>query len=388
VLFMLRALCLAMTLVVVPGPASADAGPEPGANAALKYWQAFATLPKFTDAEGQKLNAECLTMPLDAQARDLVTKADYALQLMRRGAALRHCDWGVSYEDGVYVRLPHGPAARMVSCLACLRARLRFEEGRSAEAVEDLVAAMTLGRHISQTGTFIMLLVGYAIEHRAGEALALHLPKLNAEAVKDLKTRLGALPPAMSLAAALDSEEKCYLDWFVRKVKEAKDKESLLALLTPLVGREPEGKARNAEEKGRAFLQECGGTAEGVLKFAEETRPSYALLAKKLDLPPEQFEKELEREKGKRAGNPVFNVFFPALQNVRRQQARVEVRRALLAAALAVQLDGRDALKKHPDPVVGGPFDYVAFPGGFELRSKLKGTDGKPVALTVGRRGT
>ena len=78
---MLRALCLAMTILVQPfGSASAGAPSDPGANAALKYWQAFATLPHMTDAEGTKLNAECLTMPLDANARELVAKAEYALQ--------------------------------------------------------------------------------------------------------------------------------------------------------------------------------------------------------------------------------------------------------------------------------------------------------------------
>jgi hypothetical protein len=46
------------------------------------------------------------------------------------------------------------------------------------------------------------------------------------------------------------------------------------------------------------------------------------------------------------------------------------VRRSLLSAALAVQLDGRAALKNHTDPVIGGSFDCVAFEGGFELRSK------------------
>ena len=89
----------------------------------------------------------------------------------------------------------------------------------------------------------------------------------------------------------------------------------------------------------------------------------------------------------KRAGNPVFRTFFPVLANLRQAQARADVRRALLSAALAVQLDGPDALKNHPDPVLGGPFEYVAFEGGYELRSKLKRPDDKPWALTVGRRG-
>ena len=67
---MLRALCLATAILGLPsGHVSADAPPDLGANAALKYWQAFATLPKFTDAEQSRLMAEHLTMPLDAQAK-------------------------------------------------------------------------------------------------------------------------------------------------------------------------------------------------------------------------------------------------------------------------------------------------------------------------------
>ena len=140
-------------------------------------------------------------------------------------------------------------------------------------------------------------------------------------------------------------------------------------------------------EKARAFLQNCGGTAEGVIKFANETLPSYDLIAKKLELPLAEFEKEFERESAKQAGNPVYKAFFPALVKVRQAKARADVRRALLSAALAVQLDGKDALKDHADPVAGGMFDYVAFEGGFELRSKFKNEDNKPFSLSVGRRG-
>jgi hypothetical protein len=383
-----RALCLSLALLALPlASAPADAPPDLGANAALKYWQAFATLPKLTDAEQTKLNADCLTMPLDAHARDLVTKADYALKMMHYGAALPRCDWGYPYKEGVEMLLPQGPAARTLSALACLRIRLRFEDGQSAAAVDDVVATMAMGRQMTREGVLILVLVGYAIEARMGEALALDLPKLDAKTIKDLKARLDALPLGTNPAAAMRAEEKFGLDWFVRKVKEAKGKDSLLSLLA-LVTVEPEGKGRRTPaEKARTFLAECGGTAEGVLKRAEEIRPSYERTAKMLELPPDQFEKEFARETAKHAGNPVFNTFFPGLDNVRRAQARADVRRALLAAALAVQLDGRDALKNYPDPVAGGPFEYALFDGGFELRSKLKGRDNKPVTLTVGRRG-
>jgi hypothetical protein len=388
VLFMLRALCLALTFLVLPvGYASADAPADLGGNAALEYWQAFATLPKLTDADEKKLNAECLTMPLDAHAREMVANADYALRMLHHGAALPGCAWGVPYEDGLDVRLPRAQAARVLCSLACLRARIRFEEGKSAEAVDDLLDAMALSRHVSQDGILLIVLTGYSIERTPTETLAASLPRLDARAIKDLKTRLDALPPSGSLAAAMRYEEKSDLDWLVRRVKETKDKDSLLALLSPFFLTEGEAKGGDPAEKARAFLEECGGTAAGVVKLAEEVRAFYPQAAKLLDLPPDQFEKEFEREAMKRAGNPVFKMFFPALVNVRRAQARADVRRSLLAASLAVQVDGRDALKNHPDPVVGGPFEYVAFEGGFELHSKLKGGDDKPVALTVGRRG-
>jgi hypothetical protein len=275
----------------------------------------------------------------------------------------------------------------VLTALACLRARIRFEEGKSAQAVDDIVAALTLGRHMSLTGTNLMLLVGYAIEHLAIETLGHDLPKLNAGMIKDLKARLDTLPPGMNTAMATETEETFFLDWFIRKAKGAKDKETLVTALD-FINMEPEGKPRGSVNKARAFIEECGGTPEGVLRFAEETRASYKRTTKMLSLPLDQFEKEFASEGAKHAANPVYKFFFPAIVNVRRAQARMDVRRALLLTALAVQLDGRDALKNYPDPVVGGPFEYVSISGGFELRSKLKGRDNKPVALTVGRQKT
>jgi hypothetical protein len=388
---MLRALCLAMTMLVFPlASARADAPADLGANAALKYWQAFATLPRFSDAEQKKLGAECLTMPLDDHAQELVNRAAYALWMLRLGAAQPRCDWGISWQElGVEVRLPQFDGARVLANLACLRARLRFAEGKNAEAIDDIVAGMTLGRHCGRDAIFISLLAGYAIEHRMTEALALDLPKLNAKEIKDLKKRLDGLPPVGNPATTIRQEERSFLDWFVRKVKETKDKDSLLAL-TQLFDQSP--------EKARAFLEECGGDVDGVLKMAEETRQSYRRMAKHLDLPLDQFEKEWDSEARKVAGNPVSRLIFPAVEKVRCAQARADIRRALLAAALAVQLDGRDALKNHPDPVVGGPFEYIAFAGGFELRSNWKVDEklrakwklderlAQPVGLTVGRR--
>jgi hypothetical protein len=365
-------------------PQRAEAS-DKDANAALTYGQAFVALRRgFGDPA--KLAADCVTMPLDAHARELVTKGAYALRMMRQGAALPRCDWSVPLERGVNLSFTPGDGALVLCSLACLRARMRFEEGQTAEALSDIVAGLTLARQVSREGTFDGLFGSYQSEHRLSETLALYLPKLDAAALKDLKTRLAALPAAGNAAPVALRMEESLLDWIVGEVQEAKDKDALMAFLSQLAGFKSDEAEKN-RARARELLEESGGTGEGVRKFAEAMRPGAALLAKTLDLPPDQVSREFEREEKKLAGNPVYTrLFAPVLQNVRDRQARITVRRALLSAALAIQLDGESALKNHPDPVVGGAFERVAFEGGFELRSKWK-RDDQPLTLTVGRRG-
>ena len=250
---MLRAFSLAMTILVLPlGYASADAPPDLGANAALKYWQAFAQLPKFTDAQEHKLNAEFLTMPLDAHAREIVAKADYALRMMHRAAALPHCDWGLGYEDGIELLLPHAQAARTLSTLACLRARIRFEDGHNAEAIEDIVDAMTVGRHVSMDGSLITVLLNYGIEYRSGRnarALLAQAERRGDQEPENASRRLA--PGSRPRPRGWSFEEKAGLDWLIRKVKEQKDKESLLAFVSSFCSKQGDSPEQNRESGPR-----------------------------------------------------------------------------------------------------------------------------------------
>jgi hypothetical protein len=380
----LRAFSSMMALLLLLGSASADDKQTLRDNAALKYWRAFATMEKFAP-EDEKLLAQFLTVPLDKRARELVTKADYTLRLMHAGAALAPCEWAVDWKrEGVESLLPQLIAARSLSSIACLRARIRFEEGKNEEACDDAVAALTLGHHASLDGSLIGVLVGYAIEGKVHEMLAVFLPNLDTRLLADLKQRLGSVPAGNRPSLAIRQCEENTVDWLISRVKGAKDKESLVALLA-FVGLSNE-KPSDGNERARAFIQECGGSADGIIRFAEEARPSYALMPRILDLPPDQFKKEFEREAQKQANNPVFKVFFPAMIKVRESQARAEVRQSLFTAALAVVRDGKNALTVHPDPIAGGVYEYTAFEGGFELRSNYKGADGKPFTLTIGQR--
>jgi hypothetical protein len=371
-----------------PPPAAAEQQPDTaagrGANAAPRYAQAILALRRGV-GDKDKLLAGCLSTPLDAHARQVVSKAGYALGMMRQGAALPRCEWATDLERGIELPYTHADGARVLSALACLRARMRFEEGQSGEAVEDVVAALALARRVSHDGTLDSLRAGYHVERLMGEVLGLYLPRLDAATVRDLKKRLDALPAGRRPSAATTQMAESLLSWIVGEVKEAKDRESLLEFLSQLCGSKGDPAETN-RAKGRAFLAECGNTAAGVTRAAEEMRPRLAPLAKTLDLPPDQVAKEFKRAEKGLAGNPVYKLFAPVLHNIRVRRAEADVRRALLAAALAVRLDGPDVLKKHSDPVGGGPFEYVPFEGGFELLSKFKVED-KPLSLTVGRRG-
>ena len=77
---------------------------------------------------------------------------------------------------------------------------------------------------------------------------------------------------------------------------------------------------------------------------------------------------------------------LPAIVKVIDARDRNRARLALLEAAVDVARNGREALAKHRDPFGTGPFEYVARPQGFELRSALQ-IDGKPVTFIAGPPG-
>jgi hypothetical protein len=378
-----KTVCIALGLgLLCVGPVAADEklDADLAANAALKYWQAFSTMPKLDDKFWSK---DVATMPLDAKTKELVASAAYSLEQLHYGAALPRCAWAISLdEDGIRTLLPECQAARNLVALARLRMRLRFEEGKTAEAVDDAVDALTLGRHASRDGTLIAVLVGIAIDQGVTDTLAADLPKLDKAALKKLAARLEALPPDYTAADAIRiGEERAGLDWFIRQVKATTDKDKLIILLEELGVSEGGG----SKVKAKAFLEECGGTAEGVVKYAEQSRSLYAAAAQALALPPGQFEKAWDALDKKAAGNPVSHLLFPAVNHVRQAEDRLLTRRALRKAALAILIDGPDAAKTQRDPFGDGPFEYIPFDGGFELRSKFKAQD-KQVSLTVGRR--
>jgi hypothetical protein len=377
---MLHRACFVLAVCLLVGSARAQQpAPDLNANAALKYWQAFASLPKFTDEQQKHLDAASLTTPLDERLKEIVRSSADALREMHHGAKIAQCAWAVSIEDGVAARLNHASGARQLARIAALRVRERFAEGRAKDAIDDALATATLARHVSADGTIISLLVGYAIEAIVTETLAAHLPELDKATLKDLAARWEKLPVGGTLGAAmLTGEEKGGIDWFIRVVSETKDRAELERFLKGLV--------EMPDHSGPLLAALAKGGKERLIKDAEELKPLYREFAAKEKVPPDQYEKEWnEHANALKEHNPVAAVFAPGLGKCRWAAARSEVRGALWKTALAILIDGPDAVKTHRDPFGDGPLEYTAFEAGFELRSKLRHQD-KPVALMVGQR--
>jgi hypothetical protein len=349
-------------------------GTELAANAALKYWQAFAHLPPRND-EQQRRIGDWRATPLDAQARRLVEDSQNSFLYLRRGAALPRCDWSLNYEDGIGLLLPQLDRSRTLTLLACLRARLALADGHPADALDDILAVFALGRHIADP-IMISLLVDYNLEQNAIDAVAMMLPKLDAAALRHVAERLDSLPTAGTLEQTLVTERDYFSSWAIRWLKEQEQAGGDLRakVKSLMLGSESEDEImRLVDDK----------SAKRLIQALEELVPFYEEQRRLVALPRDQFLAQWPDLEKRQSANATAKAMLPSVIKVVDARDRYRARFAMLKAAIAVARDGQAALAKHPDPFGRGPFEYKALPKGFELQSKLT-LDGKPVGLIVG----
>jgi hypothetical protein len=352
-----------------------DTQPDPGANAALKYWQAFALLPTL-DKDQEKILERWNKVPLDAPALTLIERSRGSREFLHRGARSRRCDWDLDYEDGVFMRLPYLPKARSLAVLSALHARHEFEQGHWRAGWDDVTALLTLGRHLEMEPLFIQRWVGRAIESIAIDAAAPYLPELKPVLPASAPAVLEALPAGATLQQVVLKEKQVFLMSAIRQLKEAE--------------RQKPGAWKDFWKSGFDLPETRGSgpsvqTFEQAVKWLEDFLPFYDELARMAALPWKEFDARYPEFIAKaKAANPLADQILPMNHVMVATEHRTVARMALFRAALAVVQGGPDRLRDIKDPFGDGPFEYRALDGGFELRSKLL-HQGKPVALTVGR---
>jgi len=348
-------------------------------NAAVKYLRADASLrqsyalPSDAAAKLQK----ALDSPLNEEDERLVAAADEALTEFGHGAASRRCNWEMSTEDGPLASTAHRGAIMELVSVSGLRARLRFRDGDTPGAMDDLLAAMAAARHLSVDGSLASVLFAYKLENALTRVLALNLYHFSSGQLKELKSRLDDLPTGSSLGAAF-AAEKVGRNNVLDIAQRAKSRDELIEMLlknVPIL----------ESNRGLAIevVDGCGGTVKDFLNCVDQQQSLYNAWASRFNLAPEQFEREYKAEIEKVSKeNPVIRQFTPALPRFRWTEAYCQTRRALLQAAIAVELDGASTLSRHLDPYDRNRFSYGPVDRGFRLQSQLS-DNGIPISLLV-----
>jgi hypothetical protein len=362
-------------LPLAPAAQAADAQTDLAANAALKYWQAFALLPTL-DKEQEKLLVEWDTIPLDAAALKLVDSSAISRMYLHRGARLPRCDWSLDYQDGVNLYLPHLAKALTLARLAALHARHELTQGRFRAGVDDATAVLVLARKLDPDPSLISTLVRYKVEVIALDMLAPYLPQLDAAAVKRLSAQLENLPVGATIQQKLLAEKSYQLPSIIR-IMQASERDKKGSWREAL-------KAIVAEPQSKAAVDGIS-TFEKAIQLVEDLAPIYDQQAKLMVLPKEEYEAQYPGlVKKATAANPLAGLVLIEVDKLAAFERRHQVLIALFKAAMAVAQEGPGKLKEIKDPFGTGPFEYRALDKGFELKSKLLFHD-QPVTLVAGK---
>lgn len=191
-----------VSLLLVPAGA-ARAQQNRGANAALRYWSAFAQMQDsaITPDQAKELNLilEGTAPYSDLKYRDLVEKNQPALETMIRGTALPYCDWGVDYELGHDAPVDYVRKALELGRLNVLYAFHLLIHGDRDGAVRVLAAGVPFSRDVAHGGTLFATVTADNLLSSDLRAIAgvVHLaqPELSPEQKSVLKRALAQLAP-------------------------------------------------------------------------------------------------------------------------------------------------------------------------------------------------
>jgi hypothetical protein len=288
---------------------------------------------------------------------------------------MEHCDWGLNYDDGIGMLLPHLTRSRDLARLAALHARSEYARGNRGALPANATAMMTLARHVGRDPIMICLLVRFGIEDFVVDLVSLCATEITIPHARAVKL-FEELPAAPDLQAAVDAERQFFIEWMIKKLHEEEDREPGAAakLWQNMLG--AEGPAELKQITSFAKMVQC---LEGINSVYRELEQVVALPKKEFDAQYPEFKKRVTAEK------PLARFLVPNVEELLAKEHRNQARFAMLLAAIAVNESGPEALKTIKDPFGDGPFEYRAVEGGFELQSKLE-FEGKPVTLTAGRK--
>jgi hypothetical protein len=397
----LNSICL--SLLVVAGVSAGTSGQpiRTDINPALLYYQAFLAAPNLEPADNDYLLSNTNNwrgQKLTPQFGELVAKYDAQFRLVRPAAhAAVPCDWGIDRSPGPATMLPQLARAKAVVQTARLRAMWALQQGRPADACQELVAALVLGRNVSRDGTLISVLVQAAIEAIVCNAIAENFGQFSPEALQQLIEGLDAAPARGTMAAGVLNDKASFDDRASRRILELRQQNpgndakvmegirQFLGLAEPSPGE---------EDLWERLMQAAGGTSDGVLQLLQERWRMYERAAVVLALPYPEYESQMKAFSGEveKSPNPFVTNSVPLFLRGRAREFRIQVVLAMVRAAVEYKLHGEQGLQSVADPCGQGPFGLrrFVFQGvdrGFELKSAFDAGGFQQVLIFVEKEG-
>src|SRR5579859_7792453 len=195
-------------------------------NPALRYWEAFMMaqqVPKET-RDFLLTSNNWVGQRLPAKVGEMLSSYNQEFRLIRAAAhATVPWDWGLDISEGPELLLPHLAQAKAASKVVELRVAWDLQNGKQAEARDDLLAVLALSRNISHDGTLISVLVEIAMENILISTVAQNYYAFTPETLQEIVEGFAAAPERGTVAESIATGERSFANWFAQKVQEARD---------------------------------------------------------------------------------------------------------------------------------------------------------------------
>ncbi len=345
-----RVLLLLLLLVVQAKPVWA------GANAADVYRQVFELLEPLSDEEERLLKNGRASEPGDPAIKALLEKHAEALALFVKATALSECNWGLDYRRGRDLEYFHLKPMLLLAELLQLRAHQAIREGRSEAAVADYVAGLRASRHVASAGQ--TMLFEYSAQGTMEARVVLYLANdfswLDEPALREISGHLESLPPRSTFSQVLEQERRVTIPWLRRQ---------------HAMGAPPSLGTRRALPATFLSLPVISNQVWNIDQLNDDYRTLIAILS----LPPKEalaltpaFYAELKDKKWSRL---LSRLVLSVIGDFYKYDLKHPTRFTMLKAAIALRLEGEEALSRFPDPYSGKLFEYRKTEGGFELKA-------------------
>jgi hypothetical protein len=245
------------------------AAAQPPANAALRYWMAFAVM---REPSTDKATADLLERVSEGrEAWDesklgpIIDDNRQALEIMERASTLAFCDWGLEYDLGPNTPIAHLAKARMLGRLSVAAGKRLQAQGQIFQAVDMWLTGVRFSRHVAEGGGLRSVLSGRRVMnaslraiHRSGV-----LVSLDADAKKRIEVVLRALPETGFDWAEAMKRDEASMDVTLRQLQAAPDPKAYFARIAQMPAPPPNFTVPSASEI--AAFQAFMGRVEDAL---------------------------------------------------------------------------------------------------------------------------